>query len=128
MAEPVWLSREIIGAMHAELIQEHGGSLGVRDEGLLDSALARPQNKWTYGETELPVLAAAYCFGLAKNHGFIDGNKRIALMAAYVFLYVNGLELAAPEPEAYTEVHGVATGARTEEQLANWIRERTRPL
>ncbi len=128
MHEPIWLSREIVGAIHAELIREHGGTLGVRDEGLIDSALARPQHKWMYSEKELAILAAAYCFGLAKNHGFIDGNKRVALMATYVFLYLNGLELDAPEAEAYVEISELAAGGRTEEELATWIRARMQPL
>ena len=128
MTEPRWPPRQTIDAIHAELISEHGGSFGVRDEGLIESALARPRNRWAYGESDLPTLAAAYLFGLAKNHGYIDGNKRVAFMAAYVFLYQNGLELDAPEPEAYTVVAEVASGVETEEGLVTWIRERTRTL
>lgn len=128
MAEPIWQSREVIAVLHAELIREHGGTLGVRDEGMIQSALARPQNKWAYGETDLAALAGAYCFGLAKNHGFIDGNKRVALMAAYVFLYINGIDLDAPEAEAYVEINELAAGARTEDDLVTWIRARMQPL
>jgi death on curing protein len=128
MNEPRWLSRQVIGAMHAELIREHGGSLGVRDDGLIDSALARPINRWNYGETDLPRLAAAYCYGLAKNHGFVDGNKRIAFMAAYVFLRLNGLELEAPEAEAYAAVSDLAAGVSTESEFSAWIAARVEPV
>jgi death on curing protein len=126
--EPRWLSRREIERMHAELIREHGGSHGIRDAGLIDSGLARPQNRWSYGETELSRLAAAYCYGLVKNHGFIDGNKRIAFMAAYVFLRINGLELDAPEAEAYVAVTDLASGGSTEDEFAAWVEARTRPI
>jgi death on curing protein len=128
MTEPRWLSRQMIGSMHAELIREHGGSLGVRDEGLIESGLARPQNKWNYGETDLTNLAAAYCFGLAKNHGFVDGNKRIAFIAAYVFLRINGLELEAPEEEAYAAVSDLAAGESSEDEFARWLATRVGPV
>jgi death on curing protein len=127
MAEPRWLSRQVIEAMNAELIREHGGSHGIRDDGLIDSALARPRNRWGYGESDLSGLAAAYCYGLVKNHGFIDGNKRIAFMAAYVFLSVNGLELEAPETEAYMAVVDLASGGITEDEFAAWLKDRAHP-
>jgi death-on-curing protein len=127
-AEPIWLTRIAVGAMHAEMIREHGGSYGVRDDGLIESALARPQNRWGYGETELAGLAAAYGFGLAKNHGFIDGNKRVALMAAYAFLYANGLDLDVAEPEAHAVFNDLAAGELGEEELAAWIRSHVQPV
>ena len=126
--EPTWVSRMALDAMQLELIREHGGSHGVRDGGLIDSALARRQHKWACEEAELPALAAAYGFGLAKNHGYIDGNKRIAFMAMFVFLYQNGLELDAPEPEAVVVMTEVAAGDRSERALAEWLRTRTAPL
>lgn len=110
--------------MHREQIAEHGGSPGVRHEGLIDSALARPQHKYAYEPNAgLPTLAAAYGYGLARKHGFVDGNKRIAFMARYVFLRLNGLELDAPEPEVVVVMEDVAAGKRTELQLADWIRQ-----
>ena len=122
-AEPTWLDRAILEALHADQILEHGGGAGLRDEGLLESALARPRQKWHYDPgTDLATLAAAYAFGVAKNHPFIDGNKRVTLVAAYTFLAVNGLELEAPEPEAVSVIMGTADGSLTEDDLAPWIR------
>lgn len=125
MNEPLWLSRSIIEEIHAEMIREHGGSYGIRDEGLLESALARPRNKWEYGERDPAVLAAAYAFGLAKNHPFVDGNKRVAFMAAYVFLDVNGCVLQASEPDAVWAMQRLAAGGLTESDFAGWVRENT---
>ena len=126
--EPAWLDRLILEALHADQIMEHGGSLGIRDEGLLESALARPQQKWHYEPRSDPAtLAAAYAFGVAKNHPFIDGNKRAALVAAYTLLAVNGFELEAPEPEAVTLILGTADGSISEEDLASWIRSHLIP-
>lgn len=127
-AEPIWLTRKAVGAIHAELIREHGGSYGVRDEGLIESALARPLNRWTYGETDLTGLAAAYGFGLAMNHGFVDGNKRIGIAAAGVFLRANGLRLTAPEPEAVAVMVDLAAGELGEDELAVWIRSHVQPV
>ena len=121
--EPTWLDRSIVQALHADQILEHGGSLGIRDEGLLESALARPQQKWHYEPaTDLASLAAAYAFGIAKNHPFVDGNKRAALVAAYTFLAINDLELEAPEPEAVAAILGTVDGSISEDDLASWIR------
>lgn len=123
MEEPIWLTRAIVEAIHGEQILEHGGSLGLRDEGLLESALARPRNRWEYEpESDLATLAAACGFGIARNHPFVDGNKRAALVAVYTFLWVNGLELEAPEPEVYSMILGLADGSNSEDTLANWIR------
>ncbi len=126
--EPTWLDRPIVEALHADQVLEHGGSLGIRDEGLLESALTRPQQKWYYEpDTDLATLAAAYALGIAKNHPFIDGNKRAALVAAYTFLAINDLELEAPEPEAVNAILGTADGSLSEEDLASWIRSHLIP-
>lgn len=125
--EPTWVARALLDAIHEALLREHGGAGGVRDEGLLDSALNRPVNKWHYGETDLAVLAAAYAFGIAKNHGFVDGNKRTAFTAAALFLALNGLELDAPEPEVVDVVNRLAAGKLTEARFAQWVRDHVRP-
>ena len=125
---PTWLDRPILETLHADQILEHGGSLGIRDEGLLESALARPQQKWHYEpNTDLSTLAAAYAFGVAKNHPFIDGNKRAALVAAYTFLAINGFELEATETDAVVMILGLADGSIPEEDLAAWIRSHLIP-
>ena len=116
--------------MHRDLVQEHGGALGVRDESLIESALARPQHRWSYARRDvgLPVLAAAYAFGLAKIHGFVDGNKRIALLAAYTFLLINGLELEVSELQAVDIMVATARGKLSEHELAAWIRQNVVPF
>lgn len=127
--EPVWLDRLILETLHDQLILEYGGTPGTRDAGLVESALGRPRNKWLYEENvDLSLLAASYAFGLAKNHGFVDGNKRIAATAMGVFLGLNGLELEAPEPELVSAILAIAKGEWTEDELAAWIRERIIPL
>ena len=118
-----WVSRVILDVIHDAQVHEHGGSPGVRDEGVVESALARPRNKWSYGERDIAVLAAAYAFGVVKNHGFIDGNKRTAFQAAYVFLGLNGHDLNAGEPEVVDVMNRVASGGMTEAALAKWMRE-----
>lgn len=121
--EPVSLPRILLDAMHAALIEQYGGSHGVNDERLVESALARPQNLRAYvPESDLAALAASLCYGLAKNHGFRDGNKRTAFVAAAVFLRMNGRRLVVPEPEAVAAMVYVATDAWSEEQLAEWLR------
>jgi death on curing protein len=123
--EPRWLTRRMIDSVHAELIDEHGGSHGVRDSGLIDSALNRPLHRWAYEEgCDLVDLAAAYGFGLAKNHGFVDGNKRIALTALLLFLRLNGRRLQLSEPEAVVVMTEVAAGKLSEAELAGLVRER----
>ena len=121
MTEPLWLAKRIALAMHETLIRAYGGSAGVRDEGLLESVLARPQNQLAYGDPTLAEMAAAYAFGIARNHPFVDGNKRTALMAAYAFLRMNGLRLTAPEVEAATVIRDLAAGEIGEKELAAWI-------
>jgi len=121
--EPAWLSRAVVEAAHHDQIQEHGGLLGVRDEALLESALARARHRWSFEpETDLPSLAAGYGFGLAKNHPFLDGNKRIGFVAMNVFLLINSLEVEAPEPEVIAVILQVADGSLDEAGLAEWIR------
>ena len=129
MKEPVWLDRLTVAAIHFDLLLGHGGIYGVRDEGLLESALDRARNRWlNEPESDLAALAAAYGFGLTTNHPYADGNKRVALMAMYVFLAVNGRRLVAPEAEAALVVLDVARGRPGEAELAAWVRRRTRPV
>lgn len=129
MDEPFWLKRSLVDAVHADQIRQHGGSHGVRDSGLIESALARPRQRLGYEpESDLAVLAAAYGYGLARNHGYVDGNKRIAYMAMYVFLGLNDVEIEAPEPEVVAVMLEVASGERSEEELAEWLRRSTVPL
>lgn len=123
MTEPNWLSGEIIIAIHDEQLAIHGGGAGLRDEGMLVSALERPINKWSYENAGLPELAAAYAFGLAKNPPFIDGNKRSALLALYTFLYINGVDFIVPEAEAAAAILALAAGDVDEEGLTRWIRD-----
>ena len=124
MKEPVWVLPELVLAIHQTLLAEHGGLPGVRDQALLDSALARPQQRAAYdGETSIFDLAASYSFGLAQNHPFADGNKRIALTVAAVFLELNGFSLDAPEPETVLMYQQLSAGNITELELANWIRD-----
>ena len=121
--EPVWLTRVVVDAIHNEQIREHGGLPGVRDENALESALARPQQKWHYGENrDIAALAAAYGFGLARNHPYRDGNKRIAFLALYTFLGLNGWTLTATEGEVVTEIVALASGRVAENELADWVR------
>jgi death-on-curing protein len=111
-------------AVHDRLLAEHGGGTGVRDRGGLESALARPRNRWEYGEAYLAALAAAYAFGIARNHPFVDGNKRTAWTVANIFLALNELELTFDEVDAIRTVEALAAGALSEEELADWFRER----
>ena len=126
MPKIVWLLEETITAIHHRQIAEHGGSEGLRDEGLLLSALARPQNLLAYGEPapDLASLAAAYAYGIARNHPFVDGNKRTALVAARTFLILNGVDLEATQDDKVLTFLSLAEGAVSEEQLADWIRKR----
>jgi death-on-curing protein len=121
--EPVWISEEIARAIHAEQIAEHGGSLGIRDENLLSASLARPRHLLTYGEPILFDLAAAYGYGLAKNHPFIDGNKRTAFMVMYTFLGLNGYSLVVPERDVVTVMDRLAASGETQDSLARWLEE-----
>jgi death on curing protein len=126
MAEIVWLLEETVIAIHHRQISEHGGSEGLRDQGLLASALARPQNLLAYAEPgpDLADLAAAYAYGIARDHPFVDGNKRTALVAARTFLLLNGVNLEASQDDKYLTFLRLAEGTVTQEQLADWIRQR----
>ena len=123
MTEPFWLTRHMIVAIHDEQLTIHGGASGLRDEGMLGSALGRAQNKFAYGETDLAALAAAYAFGIAKNHPFVDGNKRAALLSIVVFLGLNDIDFVADNNEAVVMIQGLASGEIEEEGLARWVRD-----
>ncbi|MFZ5732335.1 MAG: type II toxin-antitoxin system death-on-curing family toxin [Pseudomonadota bacterium] len=123
MTEPLWLTRQIVEAIHDEQLAIHGGASGLRDEGMLESALDRPRNKWSYESAELPELAASYAFGIARNHPFIDGNKRTSLLALYTFLGINDVEFIVPEAEAAAIILSLAAGEVSEESLTRWIRD-----
>ncbi len=118
------LSEAVVIAMHDELIAEHGGSAGIRDLSLLSSALARPQNQAAYGNPSVFDLAAAYAFGIIRNHPFVDGNKRTAFLAAYVFLVLNGWELTAPETETVAIVLYLASSDVDELGFSEWLKSR----
>jgi death-on-curing protein len=121
--EPEWVTMPIVLAIHDEQLAIHGGSAGLRDAALLESALGRPRNKWAYEKAELPELAAAYGYGIARNHPFVDGNKRTALLAIYTFLGVNGVNFIVPEADAAAMILALAAGEVSEESLARWIRD-----
>ena len=123
LQEPIWISYEQAIAIHARQLRRFGGAPGLRDEGMLRSALERPINKWSYQQVSLTELAAAYVFGLAKNHAFVDGNKRIAFMAMMVFLRRNGIAFAPDPAQATTIVLALAAGEVSEESLTRWIRD-----
>jgi death-on-curing protein len=122
--EPVWLDATIALAVHDRQLAEHGGDQGVRDPALLESALARPVNRWGYGDDDRCALAAAYAFGIARNHPFVDGNKRTAWVFARLFLALNGLALRFAPEDAIRAMLALAAGELGEEELADWFRER----
>ena len=128
MKEWVWLDPDALFAAHEEQLAEHGGAAGLRDRGISESALARPQNLAFYGEPDVAKLAAAYGFGLATNHAFIDGNKRVALVAMESFLLLNGFQLTADDGQAVLVILSVASSAFGESELADWITKRIEPL
>jgi death-on-curing protein len=118
----VWIDRRALELLHGESLREHGGAAGLRDEGLLDSALARPPNLAHYGEPDVFDLAASYGIGLAKNHPFVDGNKRAAFLSIGLFLFLNGRRLTASQSEATLTMLSVAAGEMDEPLLAQWLR------
>lgn len=127
--EPEWLSERDVLAIHDRQLAEHGGGSGVRDMGLLQSALARPQHIFHYNHvTSLSELAAAYAYGIAKNHAFIDGNKRTALVTCLTFLLINGFTLNASEEEKYHIFYSLAQGELSEEELAGWLQSKLTAL
>ena len=128
MTEPRWVDRTALLAIHLDQIREHGGLQGVRDETALDSALNRARQKWHYGETpDVPILAAAYAFGLSPNHPFRDGNKRTAFLAMIVFLGLNGWDFEADEADVVQAMVALAAGKLSEDDLAVWIRDHSTP-
>jgi death-on-curing protein len=131
MAEPRWLSRTLLDLIHSELLAEHGGAPGIRGGGddLIEAALVRPQHRFAYdAAADLPSLAAAYLFGLTKNHGYVDGNKRVGFAAAATFLYLNGFRLTAPEVEAYEIVIGLVENRYSEDDVRAWFRRYAEPI
>src|SRR5947199_2449026 len=125
MPEPVWMQESVVRAIQKRQLAEHGGLEGIRDAGLLQSALARPQNLWAYSDKkpDLAALAAAYAFGIAKNHPFVDGNKRTAFASMLVFLGLNGIDFDVPPQDATVIIMALAAGEVSEESLARWIRD-----
>ncbi len=122
-AEPRWVQRVVVDAIHVDQIREHGGLPGLRDEGLLESALARPRHKWTYKRRpDLSSLAAAYGYGIVKNHPYRDGNKRVAFLTMVVFLGLNGFDLVADEADVVTTMLTAAAGNCSEAEPARWVR------
>jgi len=118
----IWVATEVALAAHAEQLAEHGGGEGVRDAGLLDSAMARPRNAALYGDPDAAALAAAYAFGVARNHPFVDGNKRTAAVVAETFLVLNGFVLDATDAELVVAMLDLAAGGMGEDELADWFR------
>lgn len=123
MTEPRWLRLEEVLVAHERELSRFGGAPGLRDSGALESAVSRPQNRWLYEQAELPELAAAYAFGLAKNHPFVDGNKRVAFIAMTAFLRLNGIRFAPAQDAATAIILGLAAGEISEGGLARWIRD-----
>jgi death-on-curing protein len=124
--KPAWLLRDTVVALHEQLLAAFGGSSGIREQGLLDSALARPENKFASETPTLFDLAAAYAFGLVKNHPFVDGNKRIGFAAAVVSLEANGCRFAAREADAVVRTLALAAGEMTEAEYAGWLKAQSR--
>jgi death-on-curing protein len=121
--EPCWLTREAVLAIHAQLLARFGGISGIRDDNMLESALAKPRQLHAYGQPNAYEMAAAYAFGIVKNHPFIDGNKRAGFVAAYTFLGINGLDFTASEEEAVIFTRGLAAGDVTIEEYTLWLRK-----
>ena len=127
MTEPEWLTVDLVLAIHDEQLREFGGPAGLRDVGALESALGRARNRWAYEGGDLPRLAAAYGFGIARNHPFVDGNKRAALLAIVAFLGLNDVEFTASEAEAVVMIRDLAAGVIDEDVLARWIADNISP-
>jgi death-on-curing protein len=123
-----FLSRAVVEAMHAEQLRRHGGAFGIRDQNAFESALARPENKAAYGDPGIAELAAAYAFGIARNHAFVDGNKRTAIVAAGTFLLLNGYQLTANDGTLYTFVMSLAAGEIDEVGAAAFFRDYAVPV
>jgi len=128
MKEPDWVLAEVVTAAHQMLLAEHGGAPGIRDHTLLESALNRPRQRFEYADdSSIFDLAASYCYGLASNHPFVDGNKRIALTVAAIFLEINAYFLDSPEPDTVVVIKDLAAGRLTEEDLSRWFSEHSFP-
>jgi death-on-curing protein len=123
MTHWVWIRRGVVIAVHGEQLAEHGGAAGTRDAGLLESALARPENLAAYGDPDIAALAAAYGFGIVRNHPFVDGNKRAALIATELFLALNGFDLVVDDLECVVTILSLAAGEIDEGEFAAWLRE-----
>jgi death on curing protein len=123
----IWVDQKVVFALHDEQIFEHGGQSGIRDQGLLDSALARPLNRANYDEASVSALAASYGFGIAKNHPFLDGNKRTALVVTELFLMLNGYILNADDASSLVTFLALADGSLTEEALSEWVNQNIIP-
>jgi death on curing protein len=127
--EPRWVEREALLVLHDRSLALHGGAAGLRDDNLLESALARPKNRFHYeGEADICSLAATYLVGLASNHPFVDGNKRAAFLAAGLFMRRNGLRITASQPDAARTVFDIAAGSRDIERVADWLRKNCEPF
>jgi death-on-curing protein len=127
--EPRWVSKRAVLALHAEQLAEHGGSEGIRDESLLDSALAKPKNVFAYAESpDLSSLAASYAYGIARNRAFVDGNKRTALVISILFLNRNGWDIEASKTEVYDTFWRVAEGSMNEQELTAWFTSHAVPI
>lgn len=126
MKRPVWVLRETVLGLHEQLLAAFGGASGIRDEGLLDSALARPENLFAYGEPTLFELAASYGFGLVKNHPFVDGNKRVGFAVAALFIELNGYRLVASEADVVVRTLGLAASQIRESEYAAWLKAQSR--
>lgn len=123
-----WVEKAVVLAVHDEQLAEHGGSPGLRDEGRLDSALARPQHLLAYGDPDIVDLAAAYAFGIAQGHAFVDGNKRTSLVVTELFLALNGYEIDADDAECVAAWTEIAAGRMSEQQFVSWLRKRIGPV
>ncbi len=128
MNEPTWLTLLDVIALHSEQLAIFGGPAGIRDAGLLDSAVTRPRNRWVYEQSDLPTLGAAYAFGIAKNHPFVDGNKRAAFAALVVFMRLNDVPFAPDPAVATAAIQSLAAGELDESELADWIRSTLAPV
>jgi death on curing protein len=126
--EPIWIGFELAEAIHVRQIAEHGSSDGIRDRGLLESALAKPRQRLIYEQCDLQTLAAAYAYGIARNHPFVDGNKRTAYVVCRTFLILNGWDIVGPLTGRYTVFMELAAGKINEDNLTVWLRNNTRPL
>ena len=124
--EPCWLTREAVLAIHAQLLARFGGGAGLREDNILESALAKPRQLHAYGQPNVYQMSAAYAFGIVKNHPFVDGNKRAGFVAAYTFLGINGFDFTAPEAEAVLLTRGLAAGDITIEQYTLWLQKSSR--